>query len=123
MQDPQNSSEPVRAPGKEVKSQDTVIHSHPFKSYTSKGYYSPNMRNEPYVTKPDNSEILNLAKFLESRDLLTASLMKFDDKPENYWAWKSTFSNAIEDLDLKPFEELDLLTKWLVPESAEHAWE
>lgn len=33
----------------------------------------------------------------------------------------NAISNAIEDLDLKPCEELDLLTKWLGPESAEHA--
>lgn len=91
IQDPQNGFEPVRAPEKEAKSQDTIPHySHPTKCYTSNGYYSPNMRNEPYVTKPENSEILNLAKFLARRDLLTAGLMKFDDKPENYWAWKST---------------------------------
>ena len=62
-----------------------------------------------------------LGRFLARRELLTAGLTKFDDKPENYWAWRSAFSNATEDLGLKPSEELDLLAKWLGPESAEHA--
>ncbi|XP_063758758.1 uncharacterized protein LOC134877255 [Eleginops maclovinus] len=54
------------------------------------------------------------------RDIMSY-LGKFNDKPENYWAWRSAFSNATEDLGLKPSEELDLLIKWLGPESAEHA--
>ncbi|KAI4897604.1 hypothetical protein NFI96_009502 [Prochilodus magdalenae] len=62
-----------------------------------------------------------LGRFLARRELLTAGLTKFNDKPENYWAWRSAFSNATEDLGLKPSEELDLLIKWLGPESAEHA--
>ncbi|XP_060793215.1 uncharacterized protein LOC132896416 [Neoarius graeffei] len=62
-----------------------------------------------------------LGKFLARRKLLTAGLTKFDDKPENYWAWRSAFSNATEDLGLNPSEELDLLIKWLGPESAVHA--
>lgn len=73
--------------------------------------------------KPNRSspDVLDLAKYLARRELITAGLTKFNDKPENYWAWKSTFSNAIEDLELKPSEELDLLIKWLGPESTEHA--
>lgn len=62
-----------------------------------------------------------LGRFLARRELLTAGLTRFDDKPENYWSWRSAFSNATEDLGLKPSEELDLLIKWLGPESAEHA--
>ncbi|XP_063743151.1 uncharacterized protein LOC134866887 [Eleginops maclovinus] len=67
------------------------------------------------------SNVSVLARFLARRELLTAGLTKFNDKPENYWAWRSAFSNATEDLGLKPSEELDLLIKWLGPESAEHA--
>ncbi len=64
--------------------------------------------------------MFELAKFLARRDLLTGGLSRFN-KPENYWAWKSSFCNAIEGLDLKPSEELDLLVQWLSPESTEHA--
>lgn len=45
---------------------------------------------------------------------------KVDDKVENYWACKSSFSNAIEGLDLTEAEELDLLVKWSGKESSEH---
>ncbi|XP_021332949.1 uncharacterized protein [Danio rerio] len=74
--------------------------------------------NEHYNAR---SEVFELAKFLARRDLLTGGLSRFNDKPENYWAWKSSFCNAIEGLDLKPSEELDLLVQWLGPESTEHA--
>ena len=78
-------------------------------------------RGGQHVSGESSSNVSDLAKFLARRDLLTAGLTKFNDKPENYWAWKSTFSNAVEDLDLKASEELDLLIKWLGPESSEHA--
>ena len=71
-------------------------------------------RRGEHVTNCSNS-VLDLAKSLARRDLLTAGLAKFNDMPEDYRAWKSTFSNAIEDLDLKPSEELDLLIRWLGP--------
>lgn len=67
------------------------------------------------------SNASGLGRFLARRKVLTAGLTKFDDKPENYWTWRSTFSNTTEDLGLKPSEELNLLIKWLGPESAEHA--
>nr|XP_055046841.1 uncharacterized protein LOC129432444 [Misgurnus anguillicaudatus] len=118
-QNTHDSIRPIRVPEKE---ENTITHyTQPSNYCTSNMNYSPDVGNEPHAAKPENSEILNLAKFLARRDLLTAGLIKFDDKPENYLAWKSTFSNAIEDLNLKPSEELDLLTKWLGPESAEHA--
>lgn len=37
----------------------------------------------------------------------------------NYWAWKTSFQNAIANLDLSAAEQLDLLTKYLGKESAE----
>lgn len=47
--------------------------------------------------------------------------MKFDDKPENYLAWKSSFLYVIDNLALRAGEESDLLIKWLGTESSEHA--
>lgn len=58
---------------------------------------------------------------LSRRDLLTAGLTVFDNRPETYLAWKSMFRNAIEDLNLKCSEELDLIIKWLSGESLQHA--
>ncbi|KAI4883909.1 hypothetical protein NFI96_021124 [Prochilodus magdalenae] len=62
----------------------------------------------------------DLAKFLARSQLITTGLTKFDDKVENYWAWKSSFSNAVKGLELTEAEELDLLVKWLGRESSEH---
>ncbi|KAL4000683.1 acetylcholinesterase [Sarotherodon galilaeus] len=50
-----------------------------------------------------------------------ARLSKFDDKPENYLSWKATFQSTVRDLGLKATEEINLLIKWLGPESSEHA--
>lgn len=76
--------------------------------------------NYPHVGGASSNTSV-LGRFLARRELLTAGLTQFIDKPENYWVWRFAFSNATEDLGLKPSEELDLLTKWLGPESAEHA--
>lgn len=54
------------------------------------------------------------------REIVNSGLSKFDDHPENYWAWKSSFTSAIEGLRLTASEELDLLVKWLGPKSSEH---
>lgn len=54
------------------------------------------------------------------RDLICSSLYRFDDKPENYRAWKKSYSNATQGLGLTATEELDLMTKWLGRESSDH---
>lgn len=47
------------------------------------------------------------------RELITTGLTKFDDQPESFRAWQSSFFNATQGLDLTAGEELDLLVKWL----------
>ncbi|XP_059809210.1 uncharacterized protein LOC132382772 [Hypanus sabinus] len=56
---------------------------------------------------------------LNRRDLVTSGLYQFDDKPENYRAWYSTFTNAIDGVQLRATQELDLIAKWLGKESCE----
>lgn len=63
----------------------------------------------------------DLAKYLMRREMVSSGLLKFDDQPENYWAWKTSFQSAVQDLNLSPQEELDLLSKWLGPQSAAQA--
>ena len=63
----------------------------------------------------------DLAKYLIRREMVSSGLLKFDDHPENYWAWKASFLSSTRDLNLTPREELDLLSKWLGPTSAEQA--
>lgn len=53
--------------------------------------------------------------------MVSAGLLQFDNKPENYWSWKASFLSSTKDLSLSAREELDLLTKWLGAESAEQA--
>lgn len=52
---------------------------------------------------------------------MTGGLNRFDDRPENYPSWKSTFLSTIGGLGLTTNEEVDLLIKWLGPESSEQA--
>ncbi|KAL3983862.1 FRAS1-related extracelluar matrix protein 1/2 [Sarotherodon galilaeus] len=61
----------------------------------------------------------DLIKYLARNHLVTSGLTTYDDQPINYWAWKTSFQNAISNLDLSAAEELDLLTKHLGKESAE----
>lgn len=63
----------------------------------------------------------DFSTYLIRREMVSSGLTQFDDRPENYWAWKSSFQSITHDLNLTHREELDLLTKWLGPESSTHA--
>ena len=68
----------------------------------------------------------HLAQYLARRDLVSSSLYQFDDQPEHYRAWQSSYISATQGLGLTATEELDLMTKWLGKESGNHvtkAWE
>ncbi len=60
-----------------------------------------------------------LAQYLARRDLVVSGLYQFDDKPENFRAWQSSFTNAVAEAPLTATQELDLMTKWLGRESSE----
>ncbi|KAF7642338.1 hypothetical protein LDENG_00259810 [Lucifuga dentata] len=76
-------------------------------------YSSPQVSTAPH--NPD------LAKYLMRKELVSSGLLAFDDRPENYWAWKSSFQAVIRELDLSDQEEIDLLIKWLGPQSSAQA--
>lgn len=61
-----------------------------------------------------------MARYLARRDLVSTSLYQFDDRPETYRAWQSSFSNATAGVGLTATEMLDLLVKWLGTESAKY---
>ncbi|KAK7892056.1 hypothetical protein WMY93_024019 [Mugilogobius chulae] len=65
-------------------------------------------------------ETEHLARYLARRELVSTSLYQFDDRPESYRAWQSSFINATSDIGLTATEMLDLLVKWLGPESVKH---
>lgn len=64
--------------------------------------------------------MIDFAKFLAHRELVTTVLSKFDDTPESFRAWQSSFLNATREVGLTYGEQLDLLVKWLGKESSEH---
>ncbi|XP_026147341.1 uncharacterized protein LOC113121247 [Carassius auratus] len=72
----------------------------------------------PMFSLPYTSD---LANYMVRKEMVSSGLVKFDDHPENYWAWKSSFQDVTKDLGLTAREELDLLTKWLGPESSMQA--
>nr|XP_024656257.1 uncharacterized protein LOC112431765 [Maylandia zebra] len=86
-------------------------------------YWSNSTKHTPNLNNcvPESSEMQQFAKYLIRKELVSTGLLQFDDKPENYWAWKTSFISATKDLNLSPREELDLLTKWLGPTSSEQA--
>ncbi|XP_048755537.2 uncharacterized protein LOC125666410 [Ostrea edulis] len=63
----------------------------------------------------------DISKFLLRKELLISRLYRFSDRPESYFVWKSSFQNILTDLQVMDFEQLDLLVKWLGPESSSYA--
>jgi hypothetical protein len=59
--------------------------------------------------------------FLLKKDLLMSRLTNFDDTPENYLLWKESFLMVSSEFNLSLAEELDLLVKYLGPESRRYA--
>ena len=44
--------------------------------------------------------------------------MKFDDDPTSYMVWKGTFKSVVADIKTDDFEQLDLLLRWVGPQSS-----
>ncbi|KAI3358292.1 hypothetical protein L3Q82_014670, partial [Scortum barcoo] len=74
----------------------------------------------PQLNPGDTTGMSDIARYFVRRELVSSGLTQFNDRPENYWAWKSSYINATRELNLNASEELDLLTKWLGRESSEH---
>ena len=55
------------------------------------------------------------------KDFLPSRFSAFNDRPDTYETWKATFTAIIKELNVTPFEEMDLLVKWLGPESKRFA--
>lgn len=72
-------------------------------------------------TSAETQSVQDITRYLTRRELLSTGLLQFDDHPENYWAWKASFQNAIKDLNITDQEEIDLMIKWLGVESAQQA--
>lgn len=79
------------------------------------------VQQHSYPVYEAHNTTTELARFLARSQLVTGGMNKYDDRPENYLSWKSTFLGTIEGLGLTINEEIDLMIKWLGPESSEQA--
>ncbi|CAG2217614.1 unnamed protein product [Mytilus edulis] len=57
-------------------------------------------------------------QIFDEKDLIISRLLKYDDRPENYLSWKDTFKCVMSEIDASPAEEIDLMIKWLGPDSS-----
>ena len=55
------------------------------------------------------------------KDLQLSRFITFNDQPESYPVWKASFKNIANELNVNSREELDLLVKYLGPESTKQA--
>lgn len=92
-----------------------------YKDSSQKQYSGPPQIHPQTASSAQTSAIPDMVKFLIRREMVTSGLQKFDDCPQNYWGWKASFTSLTKDLTLSPREELDLLVKWLGPQSSEQA--
>lgn len=76
---------------------------------------------EKHEHTSESSQFSQLANYILKKDLMLSRITSFDDKPEHYQTWKSSFKSVSQDLKLSSPEELDLLIRWLGPTSTNHA--
>ena len=74
----------------------------------------------PRFSSHSDGNIGEFVRYFARREIVATGLLQFNDKPQNYRAWKRSFENAVRGLDLTASEEMDLLFKWLGKESSEH---
>ena len=65
--------------------------------------------------------ITDFTKYIMKKDILLSRLTQLNDKPENYFMWKTSFKSIVKELGVTFTEELDLLCRWLGPESSRQA--
>ena len=63
-------------------------------------------------------QTLELSKYMFRKDILLSRLSEFSDKPEHYQMWKNAFTSVTKEMEMSPAEEIDLLVKWLGPDSS-----
>ncbi|XP_055999043.1 uncharacterized protein LOC130047684 [Ostrea edulis] len=80
-------------------------------------------RNEHFRSElqPQENSMESVSRFLLRKKVLLSRFKKFNDEPEAYNAWKLNFTSIVSDLQISAFEELQLLVRWLGPESSRHA--
>ena len=67
-----------------------------------------------------NAVATDLTRFLLKKELLLNRLSHFNVKVDLYAVWKTSNQNIMQELKVTSFEEMDLLVKWLGPESSKY---
>ena len=75
----------------------------------------------PPNMNPINTAMSDITKFMLRKDFLLTRFSHFDDNPESFASWRASFQSITQELDVSAFEEMDLLVKWLGPESSKFA--
>lgn len=80
----------------------------------------PSQPTSPH-TAGQHTSVDVVTRFLLRKDLLFVRLVNFNDKPESYCVWKYSFECVVNELQIMDCEQMDLLIKYLRPESMKHA--
>ena len=79
----------------------------------------------PIVSSNNNNSQIELCqlmtKMMARKDVVLSRLIKYNDSPVQYLSWKQTFKDVMSELSVTPSEELDLMIKWLGPDSCRQA--
>lgn len=59
----------------------------------------------------------HLTRYIAKKDLISSRFSTYDDNPTHYSSWKATFQNIVTEVQASPLEHLDLLVRWLGPDS------
>lgn len=100
------------------------------RDHTTTNLPNLNLHAQPYVPATHHSsprvtdqeaQVTDVTRFLLRKDLLFSRLTNSNDRPESYSAWKHTFACVVDELQIMDSEQIDLLIKYLGPESKKHA--
>ena len=70
-----------------------------------------------YQTDPNPNPMTAYINFMACRELIANRIQKFDDNPRNFYGWKESFKNMIQDINLTPSEELYIIIEYTSNES------
>ncbi|XP_065925824.1 uncharacterized protein [Magallana gigas] len=82
-------------------------------TFTPRHQYQP--ISSSVIDSAVTSDTINC--YLLKKDLVSQRLRRYDDDPSSYNVWKGTFKTIVSEATLSDLEEIDLLLRWLGPES------
>ncbi len=65
----------------------------------------------------DQSMMKSYIEFMARRELIANKIEKFDNNPENFHTWKSSFKNMTNNINITPSEELSLIMEYTTNDS------